>query len=47
MGHDHMYNVKIRQLDTLYEPTLFEPHKQIRISCTIFKMTSFLTLGHI
>ena len=29
MVHDDIYNVKDIQTDTLYEPVLFDPHKQI------------------
>ena len=45
MVHDDMYNVKCRQMDTLYESLLFEPFKQIRISHAMFKMTSFIDFG--
>ena len=38
MVHNDMYNLKCRQLDTLYEPLLFEPLKQIRVSHAMFKV---------
>ena len=40
MVHDDMYNIKCRQPDSLYEPALFEPLKQIGVNHTIFKVTS-------
>ena len=40
--HDDMYNVKYRQPVTLYEPLLFEPFKQNRVSCAVFPVTSFI-----
>ena len=44
MMYDDMYNVKFGQ-DTLYESLPFNPLKQIRVSCTIFKVTSFVDFG--
>ena len=35
MVHGGMYNVKYRQPGTLYEPIIFEPLKQIRLSHTL------------
>ena len=37
-----MYNVKYRQTDNLYEPVLFQPLETSRVSCTVFKVGSFL-----
>ena len=42
MVYDDMYNVKYRQPDTLYEPIILEPFKQIRVSCIMFKVTRFV-----
>ena len=44
MVHDLMHNVQYRQMDTLYEPVLFKPLKEIRVSWTMFKVTSFIDL---
>ena len=40
--HDNTYNVKQRQPDTLYEPVMFEAIRQIRVSCAMFKVTSYV-----
>ena len=42
--HEDIKNVKYRQKDTLYEP-VFKPLKQIRVSCTLFKVTGFIDFG--
>ena len=47
MMHGDVYNVKYRQTDTLYEPVLFEHLKQIRVSYTTIKVTSFIDMDHI
>ena len=43
--HDDMCNVKYGQIDTLYEPILFEPLKQIKVSHATLKVTSFIDCG--
>ena len=43
--HNDMYNVKYRQPDTLYGPILFKQLKQIKVSCTMFEVTSFIDCG--
>ena len=40
--HDDMYDIKYRQTDTLYETVLFKSLKHIRVSCAMFKVTSFI-----
>ena len=42
---DDIYNVKYSQTDSLYEPVLFEHLKQLRVSYTMFKVTSFIDFG--
>ena len=43
--HDDMYNAKYRQPDHLYEPVLFEPLNQFRVSHTMFKVMSYVDFG--
>ena len=43
--YDDKYNVKHRQPDTSYEPGLFEPLKQIRVSHATLKVTEFIEFG--
>ena len=45
MMHDDMYDAKYRQTDTLYEPVLFEPLKQIRVSQAMFTAISLIDFG--
>ena len=40
-----MYNVKYRHPDNLYEPLLFEVLKKIKVSHTMFKVTSYIEFG--
>ena len=40
-----MYNVKYRQPNTLHEPVLFEPVREVRVSCAMFKATSLIDSG--
>ena len=40
-----MYNMKYRQPDTSYEPMLLESLRQIRVSLTMFEVTSFIDSG--
>ena len=41
---DYMYYIQYGQLDTLYEPVLFESPTQIRVSHAAFKLTRYLFL---
>ena len=43
--HDDMYNMKYRQPDTLYDPSLLESLKQITNGHAMFKVTSVAHFG--
>ena len=45
MEHYGIYNVKYTQPNTLYEPVLLKPLKQIIVSHAMFKVTSFVDIG--
>ena len=47
MVHDDMYNVKCRQMDTLYEPVSFGPLTQIRVNQDLLKVTGVIEFGPI
>ena len=45
MAHDAMYNVKYKQPHTLYESVSSEALKQIRYSCVMFEVITFVAFG--
>ena len=40
-----MYHFKYRKTYTLYEPVLYEPLKQIRVSQAMLSVTNFIHFG--
>ena len=44
--NNYMYDVQHCHLDTLQEPVLFEPIRNVRVNCAIFKLTNFVDMGH-